>query len=131
MLGHADRDRRQLGHLTPPRLDGIDALALGERARTRPAALGPMLNDLVDLLGRKQPPVPALVPLLAAIGQLIPWLKQWHNEPDMSFGGTRMGHYFEEYLAQEAKAIGQSVEQVMAWTPPEKVKKAGRRKVSE
>ena len=30
------------------------------------AALGPMLDDLVDLLGRKQPPVPALVPGLAA-----------------------------------------------------------------
>lgn len=59
-----------------------------------------------------------LVPLLTAIGELIPWLKQWHNEPDMAFGGTGMGNYFEEYLAQEAKAIGQSVEQVMAWTPP-------------
>ena len=37
--------------------------------------------------------------LLAAIGQLVPWLKQWHNEPDMSFGGTRMGNYFADYLA--------------------------------
>ena len=68
-----------------------------------------------------------LVPLLAAIGQLIPWLKQWHNEMDPVFG-TRMGDYFEGYLAEEAKALGMSVEQVMAWTPPEKPKKAGRKK---
>ncbi|MCY2991210.1 MAG: BREX-2 system adenine-specific DNA-methyltransferase PglX [Planctomycetota bacterium] len=68
-----------------------------------------------------------LVPLLAAIGQQIPWLKQWHNELDPVFG-TRMGDYFEGYLAEEAKALGMSVEQVMAWKPPEKVKKAGRKK---
>jgi hypothetical protein len=66
-----------------------------------------------------------LVPLLAAIGQLIPWLKQWHNHLDPAFG-TRMGDYFEAYLAEEAKALGQSVEQVMAWTPP--VKPRGRSK---
>ncbi len=66
MLGHSDRDRRQLGHLTPRRLGGIDPLTFGERARARSAAVGPMLNDPVDLLGRKQPPVPALVPVLPA-----------------------------------------------------------------
>ena len=71
-----------------------------------------------------------LVPLLAAIGQLIPWLKQWHNDLDPAFG-TRMGDYFENYLAEEAKALEMSVEQVMAWTPPEKPKSRGRQKVKE
>lgn len=68
-----------------------------------------------------------LVPLLTAIGQLIPWLKQWHNELDPAFG-MRMGDYFENYLAEEAKALGTSVEQVMAWTPPEKAKRMVRKK---
>jgi hypothetical protein len=72
-----------------------------------------------DREGRK------LVPLLAAIGEQIPWLKQWHNDLDPKFG-TRMGDYFEGYLAEEAKALGMSVEQVMAWTPPERTKR-GRR----
>jgi hypothetical protein len=71
-----------------------------------------------------------LVPLLACIGQLIPWLKQWHNEFDPAFG-TRMGDYFENYLTEEAKAFGMSVDQVMAWTPPAKAKKAGRKKKVE
>jgi hypothetical protein len=66
-----------------------------------------------------------LVPLLATIGQLIPWLKQWHNELDPAFG-TRMGDYFEGYLAEEAKAVGMTVQQVLAWTPPERAR--GRRK---
>ena len=60
-----------------------------------------------------------LVPLLAAIGQLIPWLKQWHNDLDPVFN-QRMGDYFESYLAEEAKALGKSVAEVMAWTPPER-----------
>ena len=68
-----------------------------------------------------------LVPLLAAIGQLIPWLKQWHNELDPTYG-TRMGDYFENYLAEEAKVIGKTVEEVMAWTPPAKAKKTRKRR---
>jgi len=67
-----------------------------------------------------------LVPLLACIGQLIPWLKQWHNELDPAYG-ARMGDYFENYLAEESKALGMNVDQVMAWTPPPKAKKAGRK----
>ena len=35
-----------------------------------------------------------------------------------------MGDYFEDYLAEEAKALGMSVDQVMAWRPPEKIKKS-------
>ncbi len=66
MLGHSDRNRRQLRDLTPRRPSRIDALAFGERARARSAAVGPMLDDLVDPLGRKQPPLPALVPVLPA-----------------------------------------------------------------
>src|SRR3989442_15670887 len=66
MLGDSDSDRRQLGHLLPPRLRGVNALQLPEHVRARPAPLGPMLDDLVNLLGRKQPPVPALMPGLTA-----------------------------------------------------------------
>ena len=62
MLGHPDSGRRQLRDLVPPRLRRLDQLGLGEHVRARPAALRPMLDDLVDPLGRKQPPVPALVP---------------------------------------------------------------------
>ncbi len=68
-----------------------------------------------------------LVPLLACIGQLIPWLKQWHNEWNPAFG-TRMGDYFEGYLAEESKAAGMSIDEVMAWTPPKKSARAKRRK---
>jgi len=35
-----------------------------------------------------------------------------------------MGDYFEDYLGEEAKALGMSVDQVMAWRQPEKIKKS-------
>jgi hypothetical protein len=66
MLAHSDRGRRQLGQLTPRGLGGSDALAVGEHVRARAAPLGPMLDDLVELLGRQQPPVPTLMPGLTA-----------------------------------------------------------------
>jgi hypothetical protein len=64
MLGHPDRGRRQLRDLVPRWLSNINTLPLAEEVRTRPATLGPMLDDPVDLVARKQPPVPALVPRL-------------------------------------------------------------------
>jgi len=66
MLGHPDRDRRQLGDLTPGRLGRIDTIRLGELVRTRPAPVGPMLDDVVDSLGREQSAVPAFMSVLAA-----------------------------------------------------------------
>src|SRR5439155_21511511 len=62
MLGHRDCDRRQLRDLVPPRQRRIDTLPPIERARARLAPTGPMLDDLVDPLERKQPPMPALMP---------------------------------------------------------------------
>lgn len=57
-----------------------------------------------------------LVPLLASIGQLIPWLKQWHNEMDPQYG-MRLGDFFENYLETEAKGLNLTVAEVMAWKP--------------
>jgi hypothetical protein len=66
MLGHSHRDRRQLGDLVARRFRSIDPLCLTEEVSARAAALRPTLDDLVDLLEWKQPPVPALMPKLAA-----------------------------------------------------------------
>jgi N-6 DNA Methylase len=68
-----------------------------------------------------------LVPLLTCIGQLIPWLKQWYNELDPAFG-TRAGDYFEGYLVEEAKVLGVTLDEVMAWRPSAKVNCRGRKR---
>jgi hypothetical protein len=66
MLGHPHRHRRQLGVLVARRFCSVNPFSLTEEVRARPAALRPMLDDLVDTLGRKQPTVSALMPKLTA-----------------------------------------------------------------
>ena len=45
--------------------------------------------------------------LLAALGQLIPWLLQWHNEVDAEFG-ERLGDYFRHHLTDELRRLGKT-----------------------
>ena len=68
-----------------------------------------------------------LLPLLAGLAELIPWLRQWHNEHNADYN-ARLGDYFREYLAGEAQTQGQTVEQLRAWTPPAASRGRGRRK---
>jgi hypothetical protein len=62
-------------------------------------------------------PAERLVPLLAGVIELVPWLLQWHNEyhPDL---GARMGDYFVDFVQTEARALGMTKAAVAAWTPP-------------
>jgi hypothetical protein len=68
------------------------------------------------------------VPLLACLVELLPWLKQWHNEVDPEFG-YRMGDYFEGFVQEESRKVGKTVEEIGKWVPPEKPRRsqAGRK----
>jgi hypothetical protein len=59
-----------------------------------------------------------LTPLLAGLLELVPWVKQWHNDPDPAFGGTRMGDYFADFVAEEARELALTPDQIRAWAPP-------------
>src|SRR5262249_7701122 len=60
---------------------------------------------------------PRLVPLLACLAELLPWLKQWHNEVNAEFG-YRMGDYYEGFVQDEARQMNKTVDEVRAWQPP-------------
>jgi len=62
---------------------------------------------------------PRLVPLLACLIELLPWLKQWHNEYDADYG-VAMGDYYEGFVQDEARLMGRTIEEVRAWQPPAK-----------
>ncbi len=49
--------------------------------------------------------------VLAGIHDLVPWVKQWHNELDPQFG-IRFGDYLEGFVAQEASALSVGLEAV-------------------
>ena len=42
--------------------------------------------------------------LLAGLSQLIPWLRQWHNDLDPSLG-VRLGDYLLSYLEDELRRL--------------------------
>jgi SAM-dependent methyltransferase len=57
-----------------------------------------------------------LVPLLAGILELLPWLEQWHNEVDPTYG-TRMGDFFRGFVEEEARAHGLTLNKIRDWSP--------------
>lgn len=59
-----------------------------------------------------------LHPLLAGLAELLPWLKQWHNEVDPE-SGERLGDYYESFLREEARSLGLTLEAVRSWRPAE------------
>ena len=67
-----------------------------------------------------------LLPLLGGLRELLPWLRQWHNEYDRAIG-ARMGDYFAEFVRDEVRALGLSEDTLAAWTPPASGNRRGRR----
>ncbi len=57
-----------------------------------------------------------LHPLLAGLLELVPWLKQWHNELDPVYG-ERMGDTYEGFVRDEARGLGVTLEELKAWKP--------------
>lgn len=64
-----------------------------------------------------------LVPLLAGIDERVPWLLQWHNDVDPTYG-TKLGDFVRDFVAGEAHTLGVAVGDLRKWTPPAAPKRA-------
>lgn len=69
-----------------------------------------------------------LTPMLAGLLELLPWIKQWHNEPNAEFDGQKMGDYFAQFLDGECQALGLTHADLEAWRPTKKT--AARKKAA-
>jgi hypothetical protein len=65
-----------------------------------------------------------LKPMLVALDELVPWLKQWHNEIDPEYG-ERLGDYYEGFLLEELRQLEIPRDELRVWEPP--MVKRGRR----
>jgi hypothetical protein len=70
-----------------------------------------------------------LQPLLAGLLELVPWLEQWHNDLDPVFG-ERMGTYYKGFVAEEARTLGFTLDDLRAWKPAVVAAKRGRKKAN-
>lgn len=66
-----------------------------------------------------------LVPMLAGLLELLPWLMQWHNEPSEELGGARPGEQFGLFLEAQCTELGFTREQLRGWRP------AGKKRAAE
>jgi hypothetical protein len=64
-----------------------------------------------------------LLPLLAGLQELLPWLLQWYNGADE--GG--MGDYFSEFIRDEARTLGLTEEAIATRRPPTRARRSRRR----
>jgi hypothetical protein len=58
-----------------------------------------------------------LLPLLAGLAELEPWLHQWHAAPDPGYGGSP-ADYFTAFLSQRLAAAARTREDLAALPPP-------------
>ncbi len=65
-----------------------------------------------------------LLPLLAGVLELLPWLIQWSNALDPQYG-MGLGDFYRTFAEEEARRMGKTLDEVRAWQPPAK---AGRKK---
>jgi hypothetical protein len=86
-------------------------------------ALAVWYTELVEQEGLA---VERLTPLLAGLAELIPWLKQWHNDIDPDYH-ERMGDFFEIFLLGQLQQCGLTRDDLKRWTPPARNRTRGRR----
>mgnify|MGYP001218906493 CR=1 FL=1 len=70
-----------------------------------------------------------LQPLLAGLLELAPWLEQWHNENDPVYG-ERMGTYYRDFVNEEARTLGFTLNDLRGWKPVAAPARRGRRRTA-
>jgi hypothetical protein len=59
-----------------------------------------------------------LIPLVAGLSELLPWVEQWHSDPDPLYGGSSPGEFFSGLLDNHMARLGATRESLAAWRPP-------------
>jgi hypothetical protein len=66
-----------------------------------------------------------LVPMLAGLDELLPWIWQWHPDPTPESGGMKPGQYVADFLSAQCQELGVTLDEVRAWRPESKKNGAG------
>jgi hypothetical protein len=57
-----------------------------------------------------------LVPLVAGLAELQPWVDQWHSEVDPDYG-VSLAAFCREQLSARAAQVGKTLDELAAWRP--------------
>jgi len=70
-----------------------------------------------------------LIPILAGLQQLQPWLDQWHNEIDPNTQ-QRLNESIRTFVESEMTQLGITAEKICEWRPPTRVRTSKPRKAA-
>lgn len=59
-----------------------------------------------------------LIPLVAGLSELLPWVEQWHTAADPLYGGGSPAEFFSGLLDNYMVKLGATRESLAAWRPP-------------
>jgi len=67
-----------------------------------------------------------LIPLVAGLAELQPWVQQWHGEVDPGYG-VSLAAFCAEQLTARAAQVGKTLEELSAWRPdpPKRGRRSG------
>ncbi|RVW03218.1 BREX-2 system adenine-specific DNA-methyltransferase PglX [Rhodococcus spongiicola] len=88
-------------------------------------ALAGLVDERIDGEGWDQASPDKLVPMLAGLAELLPWLRQWHGEIDPEFGES-VADTIDEVLRSRSAEIGVTADDLAAWRPPTTTRGRGR-----
>ena len=74
------------------------------------------LNRIVDERLAEDAPAERLVPLVAGLAELQPWLEQWHAEEDPAFG-LPLAEFTRGTLEEYRRELGLTAAEIEAWRP--------------
>ncbi len=68
---------------------------------------------------------PRPLPFLGTLLELLPWIHQWHDRIDPTFGGS-IAQFFEGFVDEEARDLGITRDTIRARQPPQKKRRTRR-----
>ncbi|MGW0017584.1 BREX-2 system adenine-specific DNA-methyltransferase PglX [Rhodococcus sp. NPDC003382] len=80
-------------------------------------ALAGLVDERVTVDGWDQTSPEKLIPMLAGLAELFPWVRQWHGEIDPEYGES-VADTIEEVLRSHSAELGVTVDDLAAWRPP-------------
>ncbi|MFC9839753.1 BREX-2 system adenine-specific DNA-methyltransferase PglX [Rhodococcus sp. NPDC127530] len=66
-------------------------------------------------------PLSELVPVVAGIAEVLPWVKQWHSGVDPNLG-VDLAEYLTGQLAEKSAAVGVPVDDLPKWRPAKTIR---------
>ncbi|MGH3402775.1 MAG: BREX-2 system adenine-specific DNA-methyltransferase PglX [Streptosporangiaceae bacterium] len=97
--------------------DGDGSLLLGWAGWDHRQQAHALMTIIEDRSGRDGWERGRLVPLIAGLAEVLPWVRQWHGEVDPAFGMSPADAY-GSYLEDQMHRCGVSGSDLTAWRPP-------------